>query len=87
MSHTSEAMGTTVYIQLRDGRRVRFGRATDAASAAKVKDVVAGWVRDGMLLSLANAHGGVDDVLPRSVASVDLADEPTPARGSARISL
>jgi hypothetical protein len=80
-------MGTTIYIRLQDGRRVRFGRAPDVSAAERVMNVVAGWVREGMSLSLADAGGQLEEVLARTVQGFELTNEATPAQGSARIKL
>jgi hypothetical protein len=76
-------MATAVFLRLRDGRRVRFGRSRDPAGAAKVKTDVEQWISAGITLSVANSHGGIEDVAPATVEAVELVGEPTPTRGSA----
>jgi hypothetical protein len=76
-------MAAVVYLRLRDGRRVRFGHSQHIAGAARMKSTIEQWIADGITLTLADAHGGLRDVPPESVAGVDLDDEETPAHGVA----
>jgi hypothetical protein len=79
-------MATAVFLKLQHGRRVRFGSARDAAGAAQVKADVERWIAKGITLTVANAHGGAEDVLPNSVVAVELVQEPT-LTGSHRVGL
>ena len=76
------SVATAVFLRLRDGRRVRFGRSRDPSGAAKVKRDVEAWIAEGITLSVANAQGGIEDVAPTTVEAVELIPEPTPTRGS-----
>ena len=75
-------MATSVFLKLRDGRVVRFGRAHDAAGAEKVKADVEHWIAAGITLSVGSAQGLIEEVTPHSVELVELVVERTPANGS-----
>jgi len=69
------AMSTTVFLRLKDGRRIQFARAHDTASAQKVRTGVEGWIADGMTLSLANSRGEIEDVAAKSIVAIELMED------------
>ena len=75
-------MANAVFLKLREGRSIRFGRTKDAAAAAKVKRSVEEWVREGVTISMANAQGELEDVNLNNVVAIEISEEPTPPTGS-----
>jgi hypothetical protein len=68
-------MPTAVFLKLKQGRRVRFGQAHDAAGAKKVKADVLQWIHDGITLTVANAQGEAEDITANAIADVELVNE------------
>ena len=75
-------MANVVFLKLREGRCIRFGRTKDAAAAAKVKRGVEEWIREGVTISMANAQGELEDVNLKNVVAIEISEEPTPSTGS-----
>ena len=75
-------MANAVFLKLREGRSIRFGRTKDAAAAAKVKRGVEEWIRVGVTISMANAQGNLEDVNLKHVVAIEISEEPTPPTGS-----
>jgi len=78
-------MATDVFLKLQEGRRVRFGRARDVIAAAQVKAHLELWISKGMTLTVANAQGVAEDVVPGSVLAIELVHEATPAGGAPKL--
>jgi hypothetical protein len=74
-------MGTTVYLKLKAGERIHFGRC-DGDTAIRVVSTVENWIRRGTTVALANSQGAIVEVNLRDVLMVEVIDDPTPPRGS-----
>jgi hypothetical protein len=70
-------MGSSVYLKLRDGRVVPLLSGADERAALAMKGHLDSWMASGHTLSVANAHGQVDDITPRSVRAIEIVEEPS----------
>jgi hypothetical protein len=72
----ARAMGTSVYLKLKDGRSLPLKEGADSASAAVVKAHFEEWLRNGITLSVTDAQGKVEDITPRRVVAIEMIDTP-----------
>ena len=77
-------MATTVVLRLRDGRRVLFHRTRDPGKAERWKSDLEQWIEAGMTVSIANARGELEDLVPSTISAIEIVDEPTPTTSSVR---
>jgi hypothetical protein len=68
-------MATTVFVKLRDGRRLSVGKADSRPAAEKVRQDVESWIMRGVTLTISNEQGKVEDITPTGVVGFDVCEE------------
>jgi hypothetical protein len=71
-------MSTSVYLKLTDGRSLPLKEGAQQAVAAIIKEHFERWIKAGMTLSVANAHGEVEEITPRRVLAIEVVEMPDP---------
>jgi hypothetical protein len=74
-------MATVVFLILKEGDKIPYGRSNEPQMAMRMKRSVESWIRNGATLSVANSHGDVLEINLKNVVAVEIGDEPTPPTG------
>jgi hypothetical protein len=67
-------MGSSVYLKMKDGRRVPMLADTDRQAADALKADLERWVQQGQTLSVTHASGEVEDLTPRGVQAIEVVE-------------
>jgi hypothetical protein len=67
-------MGTSVYLKLKDGRKVSMLTNAEPAAAEAMTAELHKWLRTGQTLAVTHATGSVEDVTPRGVALIEVVE-------------
>lgn len=74
--HGAAPMGTSIFLMLKDGRKVSLLTDADQAKAGAMKAELDKWVRGGQTLSVTHASGTVEDVTPLGVRLIEVVETP-----------
>jgi hypothetical protein len=71
-------MSTSVFLKLKDGRALPLREKISDSIAAGITACFERWIQRGMTLSIADAHGQVEDIPSQRVLCLETVREPDP---------